>query len=76
MVNYKLDIFVGSLTIRDKHHVYTQVAQPLLELALQQMAWITDEDDALEPFDKAKSRINRWSILEKGGAPNQIFQKE
>ena len=49
---------------------------PLLELAIQQMKVLSDDDDTTDAFSKARSRVNRWAILERGGSPNQVFQKE
>ncbi|CAN0322182.1 unnamed protein product, partial [Ectocarpus sp. 6 AP-2014] len=51
-----------------------QVALPLLELAIQQMKVLPDDGDTTDAFSKARSRVNRWAILERG-SPNQVFQK-
>ncbi|CAN0398988.1 unnamed protein product, partial [Ectocarpus sp. 8 AP-2014] len=53
-----------------------QVALPLIELAIQQMKVLPDDDDTTDAFSKARSRVNRWAILEKGGSTNQVFQKD
>ncbi|CAN0174363.1 unnamed protein product [Ectocarpus sp. 6 AP-2014] len=54
----------------------SEVALPLLELAIQQMKVLPDDGDTTDAFSKARSRVNRWAILERGGSPNQVFQKE
>ncbi|CAN0309375.1 unnamed protein product [Ectocarpus sp. 6 AP-2014] len=54
----------------------SEVALPLLELAIQQMKVLPDDGDTTDAFSKARSRVNRWAILERGGSPNQVFQKD
>ncbi|CAN0130299.1 unnamed protein product [Ectocarpus sp. 8 AP-2014] len=40
------------------------------------MKVLPDDDDTTDAFSKARSRVNRWAILEKGGSTNQVFQKD
>ncbi|CBJ31994.1 hypothetical protein Esi_0299_0005 [Ectocarpus siliculosus] len=52
----------------------SEVALPLLELAIQQMKVLPDDDDTTDACSKARSRVNRWAILERGDLPTRFFR--